>query len=1579
MAQRRRRRGRSGNRPAQNENAPRRGSGFTGSLAADVDPQVRSRGERYFQQGRVTSPNASPQSLKAEVRGKGGNYNVTLEMAIDEARKRSTVSAICDCPYFTGGAGHCKHIWAVICHADGVPDCTFKAPTEHPISFFTRSIPVSRRTSKVVTADPNAASRIRAFSAGGHATAEPGDRGGPQSRPHPSHHHDNQISWREALKLVGHAQRDIAESKQRAAGVALSNDIFYVVDTAATRKSGQLTVQLFHVSAPETETAGRLVPLPIDPRGIDQVDSPADREILACFFGVVASSVVRSAVRDPALVAIRPRATSFVVADALRSGLLESMAATGRFGWLALEEAELEGAVFDKDAFRPVSWDAQDAWNFRLAVAVRKQDRSWIVRGELRRGRITVPLRDALAVFPDGSALLKERVARIELPDPRTAGWISTLRQVGAIKVPKADQSVFLRGLVDLAGAPPIDLPHDSGWTIVTGEPRPKLVFLAKSIADRALVLMANYDFDYVVPASLPQRKGRDQTADSQLVPESQQEPVPHRYEEDEEDEDEVLPAAGAEGAARGDEDHDEEDEDEADEDDNEDDDDDQDDAAASAEGDDQDEDDDDDDDEEAEEEQEEDGEEDERDEDEAPVVKKPAKKAPAKTVKTRAAPTPTGTSGVVKRTARGAKPAAKAATPREETDTGAEASAPPAAEPEAPRRTARTSAPAGDGEAPRRVVRSVPGDANPPGGEAPRRVVRTVPSDAPPVESEAPRRTLAPDAPSAGRTVRAAPPPADAAANDDDAPQNVVALAPPAESPRAPHPSSEGEAPTQARAPGPQTITRSGPAHQQQQIQQRQQPSQGQHQQRPPQNQNQNQQQRPPQNQNQNQQQRPPQNQNQQQRPPQNQNQQQRPPHNQRPQHPNQKQRPQHPNQNQQQQQRRPQQPQHQQPQANQDQGPRVVLRRDRQREEALIKELLETTGVHPSAGRSVAGADVFIDAAALTRIVSELSNRGWAVEAEGQKIRVGKSFNVDVKSGMDWLNLRASFDFGDGATVGMPKILEAVRRGEDRVQLGDGTVGLLPEAWLKNLEPILKMGEDGEGGELRYRQSQAAFLDVLVGEAAQASVDAEFAAYREKLKSLSGIGEATPDPEFIGELRPYQRHGLGWLEFLDEFNFGGCLADDMGLGKTVQVLAHLQKRRRAAKKKPPPSLIVAPTSLIHNWVDEARRFTPDLKVSAHVGATRHRSLKALAPYDIVVTSYGTMRSDVELFAGMTFDYIVLDEAQAIKNETTQSAKAARALQGARRLAMSGTPVENRLAELGSIFRFLNPGMLDNSTGFAELFSGAGKPSAGKLETLAKVLRPFILRRTKTQVLPDLPQKTENTIFCVLEDEQRKEYDQLAQHFRDSLQKKIKTEGLGKSRMHVLEALLRLRQLACHPGLIDQKRVEEPSAKMDLLDEMLEEAVASGHKSLVFSQFTSMLAIVRARLDAKGIKYEYLDGSTRDRKERVEHFQTDDTVKVFLISLKAGGVGLNLTAADYCFILDPWWNPASEQQAIDRAHRIGQKSHVFAYRLIARGTVEEKILELQAAKRKLAEGIIADDGDVLSDLTSKDLDFLLG
>jgi SNF2 family DNA or RNA helicase len=359
------------------------------------------------------------------------------------------------------------------------------------------------------------------------------------------------------------------------------------------------------------------------------------------------------------------------------------------------------------------------------------------------------------------------------------------------------------------------------------------------------------------------------------------------------------------------------------------------------------------------------------------------------------------------------------------------------------------------------------------------------------------------------------------------------------------------------------------------------------------------------------------------------------------------------------------------------------------------------------------------------------------------------------------------------------------------------------------------------------------------------------------------------------------------------------------------------------------------------------------------------------------VLTTYGTLRNDAVFLKDCKFDYVILDESQAIKNAASESAKAVRLLQSRHRLALSGTPVQNHLGELWSLFEFLNPGMLGASSAFAAT-GPARTLDPDSAQMLAGALRPFILRRTKDQVATELPEKLEQTIYCDLDANQRKLYDELREHYRQALFTKIDRDGLGKSKIMVLEALLRLRQAACHPGLIDKERSAEGSAKLDTLLSRLDEVHEEGHKALVFSQFTSLLAIVRQKLDAQKIPYEYLDGKTRDRQERVNRFQTDPDCKLFLVSLKAGGLGLNLTAAEYVFLLDPWWNPAVEAQAIDRAHRIGQTRRVFAYRLITRDTVEQKVLELQKTKRNLAEAVITADNRTLSTLKREDLEILL-
>ena len=611
------------------------------------------------------------------------------------------------------------------------------------------------------------------------------------------------------------------------------------------------------------------------------------------------------------------------------------------------------------------------------------------------------------------------------------------------------------------------------------------------------------------------------------------------------------------------------------------------------------------------------------------------------------------------------------------------------------------------------------------------------------------------------------------------------------------------------------------------------------------------------------------------------------------------------------------------------------------------------------------------------LAKATRALLEAGWHVEAEGKLYRSSGTIHIEVTTGIDWFDLKGNVQFDDQIAP-LPRLLQALKKGENTVQLDDGTFGMLPEDWLKKYGMLAGLGTVADG-QLRFSRMQAGLLDALVASLPEISVDKAFRKVAEELRRFDGIKAVDAPAEFVGTVREYQREGLGWLRFLERFGFGGCLADDMGLGKTVQVLAHLAGRTKTKKPKEKlPTLIVVPRSLVFNWQQEASRFSPKLKILDHTGLARAKTAKHFSEFDIVITTYGTLRRDVLLFKDAKFDYCILDEAQVVKNAGTNQAKATRLLQAYHRLALSGTPVENHLGELWSLFEFLNPGLLGHASVF-KLASGAARnPEPETRAILAKGLRPFILRRTKQQVAKDLPEKTEQTLYCELEAEQRKLYDELRDHYRQSLLKTIEAVGMNRAKIQVLEALLRLRQAACHPGLIDKKKTVDDSAKLELLFPYLLEANEGGQKTLVFSQFTSFLAIVRVMLDGAGIAYEYLDGKTRNRQEKVERFQNDPNCKLFLISLKAGGVGLNLTAAEYVFLLDPWWNPAVEAQAIDRAHRIGQTKPVFAYRIIAKNTVEEKVLELQKTKRDLADAILNADNSVISNLKREDLEMLL-
>jgi superfamily II DNA or RNA helicase len=662
-------------------------------------------------------------------------------------------------------------------------------------------------------------------------------------------------------------------------------------------------------------------------------------------------------------------------------------------------------------------------------------------------------------------------------------------------------------------------------------------------------------------------------------------------------------------------------------------------------------------------------------------------------------------------------------------------------------------------------------------------------------------------------------------------------------------------------------------------------------------------------------------------------------------------------------------------------DEARRRVVRRHAQEERARNEELL-AAGLHWGNGYAGPATPLRLTARAALPAIHRLLGQGWRVEGQGQAYRRAGGVRLSVSSGVDWFDLDAAVDFG-GESLPLADLLAALRRKEPVVRLGDGSVGVVPEDWLRRYAPLAAAATEVEGKRLRFGRAQGALLDALLdarrGDAA-VSVDEGFEAMRREIGAFTAIEPADAPPGFTGTLREYQRQGLGWFLFLRRFGFGGCLADDMGLGKTIMVLALIawwRDARASEPSSPRPSLIVVPRSLVQNWMNEAAKFTPHLSVLDYSGTGRAASADAIADYDIVLTTYGTVRRDAPRLAEVPFEYVIVDEAQAIKNAGTVSAKAVRLLRGRHRLALSGTPIENHLGELWSLFEFLNPGLL----GRASVFQRAATASGSDPETLAiaaRGLRPFILRRTKAQVARELPARTEQTIACELGTTERAFYDGLRQHYRDSLLERVSRVGMARSKIQILEALLRLRQAACHPGLVDAKRRDDSSAKFDVLIPRLRELADEGHKALVFSQFTTLLGLLKPRLMAEGLTFEYLDGRTRDRQSRVDRFQADPDCRLFLISLKAGGVGLNLTAAEYVFLLDPWWNPAVEAQAIDRTHRIGQTREVFAYRVIASDTVEEKVLSLQQSKRALADAVLTADASGLRDLRREDLEILL-
>ena len=594
---------------------------------------------------------------------------------------------------------------------------------------------------------------------------------------------------------------------------------------------------------------------------------------------------------------------------------------------------------------------------------------------------------------------------------------------------------------------------------------------------------------------------------------------------------------------------------------------------------------------------------------------------------------------------------------------------------------------------------------------------------------------------------------------------------------------------------------------------------------------------------------------------------------------------------------------------------------------------------------------------------------------DAELKKYFVGESsLEIKVNESIDWFDIHAVVRFGD-YEIPFNELRKLINKKSKEIKLPNGEIAVIPDSWLTDYAELFAfMEEDGQGQNLKLKKHHLSLIeDLRNGQLAQVTMDRKL----QKLQGFEEIEDYELPKGFKGKLRPYQKAGYNWMRFLAEYSFGGCLADDMGLGKTVQTLALLQSQKSEGAIQ--TSLLVMPTSLIYNWQIEASKFTPKLKVLIYSGTQRDKNPETFAKYDLVITSYGITRIDIDILNTFYFNYVILDESQAIKNPDSIIAKSVGKLKSRHRLILTGTPLENSTMDLWSQLSFVNPGLLGAQKYFKNEFQLPieKQQDIEKTRKLNVIIKPFILRRQKSQVAKDLPEKIESVKFSEMTPDQTEKYEEVKSFYRNKILDTIETSGIRKSQMLLLQGLTQLRQIANHPKMVDED-FEGDSGKFEDIRYMVESALSEGHKVLIFSQFVKHLTIVRKYLDDKGMSYAYLDGSTKDRQGQVDSFQNNKDIKLFLISLRAGGLGLNLTEADYVFLLDPWWNPAIEEQAVDRAHRIGQKKTVFTYKFIARDTVEEKILALQKNKLKLASDLISTEESFMKKLTTEDISELL-
>ncbi|MFY0644168.1 MAG: DEAD/DEAH box helicase [Bacteroidia bacterium] len=567
--------------------------------------------------------------------------------------------------------------------------------------------------------------------------------------------------------------------------------------------------------------------------------------------------------------------------------------------------------------------------------------------------------------------------------------------------------------------------------------------------------------------------------------------------------------------------------------------------------------------------------------------------------------------------------------------------------------------------------------------------------------------------------------------------------------------------------------------------------------------------------------------------------------------------------------------------------------------------------------------------------------------------------SYKVSDK--FDWFDLNINVRLGD-FEFPFKKLLPSIRNGERNYTLPNGSVFIIPQEWFALGEDLQRTKRTNKGFQVEKYQ-----LDILS--------HIKSKKIREHLNKIESIKEEQVSKKFQGTLRPYQIDGLSWLMFLYRNGFGGILADDMGLGKTVQTLAFLQKILEE-QESPTQILLVAPTSLLYNWQNEAQKFTPDLNTYVHTGGNRLKRRELFQDFDLIITSYGLMRNDHHIFSEEDFLCIVLDESQYIKNQSAKSTQLINKLKSRHKLCLTGTPIENSIKDLWSQMNFLNKGLLRSARAFEQEFVKAIEKDQDrtKAEELKKLVKPFVLRRTKQQVAKDLPALTEKVVYCQMSEEQKNMYEEVKSEYRNELFQ-IGEEKKKENKLSILQGLTKLRLMADHPVLLEEEYSGDSGKHQSIL-EHIQTAVDEDHKVLVFSQFVSYLSILERDLKTRGIPYLLLTGSvsSMDRKKRVKEFQEGHEYPVFLISLKAGGVGLNLTAADYVFITDPWWNPATEAQARDRTHRIGQKNSVISYKFISTDTVEEKILKLQQRKKVIASDVIEIEENIMKNLKTEEL-----